>query len=86
MVREDWAENGDVAPPRLSPNEREVLARILKGKSLKAIALDLKISAKTVSTYKSRIMTKLKVESNAELVVYGMLNFGIGGIYFKHDK
>ena len=73
-------------PPRLSPSERKVLALILRGKSLKVIAVEMKINAKTVSTYKSRIMAKLNVESNAELVMYAMLNFGIGGIYFNHDK
>jgi DNA-binding NarL/FixJ family response regulator len=79
-------DNRDLAPPRLSPNERKVLALILQGKALTAIASELKINAKTVSTYKSRIMAKLNVENNAELIMYGMLNFGIGGIYFKHDQ
>ena len=80
------SKNRDLAAPRLSLHEREVLGHILMGKSLAAVASEMKISAKTVSTYKSRIMAKLNVESNAELVVYGMINFGIGGIYLKHDK
>lgn len=72
--------------PRLSPSERKVLALILQGKSLKVIAVELKINAKTVSTYKSRIMAKLHVESNVELVIQAMLHFGMGGIYLNPDK
>jgi len=86
MQEDTWSENRDLAAPRLSAKEGEVLVGILKGKSLKVIAAEMKVSAKTVSTYKSRIMAKLNVDTNAQLVMYGMLNFGIGGIYFKHDK
>jgi DNA-binding NarL/FixJ family response regulator len=86
MQEDTLSENRDLAAPRLSAKEGEVLVGILQGKSLKVIAAEMKVSAKSVSTYKSRIMAKLNVDTNAQLVMYGMLNFGIGGIYFKHDK
>lgn len=54
----------------LSPREFEVLRMIVEGKSGKEIAADLSISFKTVSTYRTRLMQKLDVHSNAELAQY----------------
>jgi hypothetical protein len=54
---------------------------ILQGRPLTYIAKELSISPKTVSTYKSRIMAKLNIDNNTELVIQGMLLFGVGGIY-----
>jgi two-component system invasion response regulator UvrY len=54
----------------LSAREFEVLRMIVAGKSGKEIAADLSISFKTVSTYRTRLMQKLKVHSNAELAQY----------------
>ena len=71
--------------PELSPTERKVMKLILKGMHLTEIAKELSINAKTVSTYKSRIMTKMKVDNNAELVIQGMLHYGMGGIFMDED-
>ena len=54
---------------------------ILQGRPLTYIAKELSISPKTVSTYKNRIMVKLNIDNNAELVIKGMQWFGMGGIY-----
>jgi DNA-binding NarL/FixJ family response regulator len=40
------------------------------GKSLKEIGAQLTLSPKTVSTYRSRILTKLALKTNADLVRY----------------
>jgi DNA-binding NarL/FixJ family response regulator len=60
------------APPHesLSAREFEVLRMIAGGRSGKEIAADLSISFKTVSTYRTRLMQKLDVHSNAELAQY----------------
>ena len=71
----------ELATPDLSPTERKVMKLILQGRPLTYIAKELSISPKTVSTYKSRIMAKLNIDNNTELVVQGMLMFGVGGIY-----
>ena len=71
----------ELATPDLSPTERKVMKLILQGRPLTYIAKELSISPKTVSTYKSRIMAKLNIDNNTELVVQGMLLFGMGGIY-----
>lgn len=52
----------------LSPREREILQLIVAGVSLIDIGHRLHLSAKTVSTHKMRIMNKLEVENNADLI------------------
>jgi DNA-binding NarL/FixJ family response regulator len=53
----------------LSPREREVLEMIVSGDSIVDIAEKLNVSAKTVSTHKMRLMQKLNIQSNAELIL-----------------
>lgn len=55
---------------RLSDREYQVLIRVAAGKLIKEIAAELKVSPKTVSTYRSRILEKMALETNAELVRY----------------
>jgi DNA-binding CsgD family transcriptional regulator len=76
----------EFATPDLSPTERKVMRLILQGRPLTYIAKELSISPKTVSTYKSRIMAKLNIDNNTELVVQGMLLFGMGGLYLDGKK
>ena len=57
---------------QLSDRELDVLVRIAKGQSVKAIALDLGLSRKTVSTYHSRIREKLQLPSDADLIRYAL--------------
>jgi DNA-binding CsgD family transcriptional regulator len=76
----------ELATPDLSPTERKVMKLILQGRPLTHIAKELSISPKTVSTYKSRIMAKLNIDNNTELVIQGMLLFGMGGIFMDGNK
>ncbi|WP_296268251.1 response regulator transcription factor [Pseudomonas sp. UBA6562] len=52
----------------LSNREVEVLRRLTRGESNKAIGEKMNLSAKTISTYRGRIMDKLKTESLVEMV------------------
>ncbi len=45
---------------------------LASGKSLKEIADELVISEKTVTTYRARIMEKMKLKNNVELTIYAM--------------
>ncbi len=54
----------------LSEREFEVLRMIVAGQRGKEIAAELSISFKTVSTYRTRLMQKLNVNSTAELARY----------------
>lgn len=56
----------------LSPREREVLRLLAQGHTNSEIASHLSLSAKTVDTYRSRIMNKLNVRKKSELVNYAL--------------
>jgi DNA-binding NarL/FixJ family response regulator len=56
----------------LSRREMEVMLLLSKGVSLTAIGEQLHLSVKTVSTYRTRVLEKIAVASNAELTRYVM--------------
>jgi len=63
----------DSAPhSQLSPRETQILERIAVGHSLGSIADTLRLSPKTVSTHKMRLMAKLGVSNNADLMKYAI--------------
>jgi two-component system invasion response regulator UvrY len=57
---------------KLSDREFQIMCLIASGKSLKEIGAALCISEKTVSTYRSRIMEKMKMTTNADLTRYAL--------------
>jgi DNA-binding NarL/FixJ family response regulator len=56
----------------LSSRELQVFLRLARGESVSAIASQLHLSVKTISTYRSRVTEKLDVSSNAELATYAL--------------
>lgn len=67
----------DLGPPstifphsKLSDRELHVLKLIAAGVSLTEIAQNLALSTKTVSTYRARILEKMRMQNNAQLVRY----------------
>jgi DNA-binding NarL/FixJ family response regulator len=66
--------NADDAPPHeiLSDREFHVLQMLAAGKSITKIAETLVLSAKTISTHKMRLMQKLGLATNAELIRYAI--------------
>lgn len=56
----------------LSDREFQVLLELVRGKSVTAIAQELSLSVKTVSTYRTRILEKFGAHSTAELVRYAV--------------
>jgi two-component system invasion response regulator UvrY len=58
----------------LSDREMQVLCMIASGKTISEIAQDISLSVKTVSTYRRRILTKMKLKNNAELTHYAIRN------------
>ena len=58
----------------LSVREFEIMIKLANGKSLQKIGLELCISDKTVSTYRSRIMNKMDLNKNTELTKYCLEN------------
>jgi two-component system invasion response regulator UvrY len=57
---------------RLSDREYQILRMIGIGKSVKEIAYELSLSIKTISTYRARVLTKLKFKGNADVIRYAM--------------
>jgi DNA-binding NarL/FixJ family response regulator len=60
-------------PPRhelLSDREYQTMCALASGKRLTTIAKELSLSLKTVGTYRRRVLHKMKMTSNAELVRY----------------
>jgi len=56
----------------LSDREYQVMCMIASGKTLKEIADGLSLSIKTISTYRSRILEKMNMKTNAELTHYAI--------------
>ena len=62
---------------RLTERELQVLRMLAAGQRIKSIALELAITVSSVNTYRSRILSKMGMRSNAELIRYA-LTHGIG--------
>ncbi len=58
----------------LSNREYQVLCLIAAGKTTAEIAKELLLSVKTISTYHSRILEKMGMKNNAELIHYAINN------------
>jgi FixJ family two-component response regulator len=52
----------------LTPREKEVMQRVVRGQANKVIAMDLGVSQRTVELHRARVMRKLRMRSLAELV------------------
>jgi len=58
----------------LSDREFQVLRMIATGKAVGEIATELSLSPKTISTYRARLLQKMNLTSNAELIHYAIQN------------
>jgi len=71
----DLQTNLEKAPHEaLSDREYQVLCMIASGKTVKEIGHELALSIKTISTYRTRILDKLNMKTNAELTHYAVKN------------
>lgn len=63
-------------PPHetLSDREYQTLTMIASGKTVSEIAIELALSVKTISMYRSRLLQKMKLRHNAELTHYAIKN------------
>jgi DNA-binding NarL/FixJ family response regulator len=58
----------------LSSREFQVFLRLAKGETVGGIGESMSLSVKTVSTYRSRVMDKLQLETNSDLTYYALKN------------
>ena len=62
------------AHDKLSDREYQVMVMLASGKSTGEIARQLLLSLPTISTYRSRILQKINLKNNAELIHYAIKN------------
>lgn len=74
MAFDQVTPSAEQAHDRLTDREYQILILLVRGHSLNDVASQLAISSKTVSTHKARLMQKMALRSNAELVRYGVLH------------
>ncbi|MGI8906137.1 MAG: response regulator transcription factor [Candidatus Sumerlaeaceae bacterium] len=74
LASEVGEESGKLGHELLSNREYEVFKKLAEGRPLCDIAKELSLSEKTISTYRSRIMQKLKFKTNAEVITYAIRN------------
>jgi DNA-binding NarL/FixJ family response regulator len=70
-----FALDDDVSQPlhtKLSDREYTVMCLIASGKTVSEIAAELCLSSKTISTYRSRILEKMQMKTNAEVMHYAV--------------
>jgi two-component system invasion response regulator UvrY len=67
------SESGKPLHELLSAREHEVLSLFAAGKTVVQIGEELSLSPKTISTYRERLLTKLKLKTTAELIRYGIM-------------
>ena len=63
-----------LAHETLSDREFQVMRMMASGKTVKEIAAELSLSVKTISTYRARILAKMNLHTNAELIHYAITN------------
>ena len=59
---------------KLSDREFQVMRQLAAGRSVQEIAEELVLSPKTISTYRARVLEKLDLKTNAELIHYAIGN------------
>jgi two-component system, NarL family, invasion response regulator UvrY len=65
-------DSGKESHQTLSDREFDVFKLLAMGKSISEIAAQLSLSITTVSTYRARVLDKMKMRSNAEMTRYAM--------------
>jgi two-component system, NarL family, invasion response regulator UvrY len=65
---------GTTPHARLSDREFQILSRIAGGRAPRDIAAELGLSVKTVGAHRARILTKMGLKNNAEIVQYAIAN------------
>lgn len=74
LFKEVNSDGGGLPHKILSDREYEVLLYIGEGKSISEIANQLSLSVKTISTYRSRILDKMNMDNNSDLVKYILIH------------
>jgi two-component system invasion response regulator UvrY len=74
LIADSLGKDGDETHAALSDREFQVMLLIGAGKTVSEIAEEIALSVKTVSTYRARILEKMNLKNNAELMRYVVEN------------
>lgn len=74
LYKQMHSDASELPHTKLSDREFEVMLYIGEGKSISDIARQLSLSVKTISTYRSRILEKMGLDNNSDLVKYIMIH------------
>jgi len=75
LLADGLGQDGDKpAHEQLSEREFQVFLRLAKGETISHMADSMALSVKTVSTYRTRVMEKMKLASNSDLTYYALKN------------
>lgn len=74
LYKEMSNKNQELPHTSLSDREYEVFLAIGEGKPNNMIAKQLSLSAKTISTYRSRILSKMNMDNNSDMIKYILLH------------
>jgi two-component system, NarL family, invasion response regulator UvrY len=66
--------NDKLPHEQLSERELQVFLRLARGETIGNMAVSMSLSVKTVSTYRTRVMEKMHLESNSDLTYYALKN------------
>lgn len=72
LVQTVDGQGGLLGPKCLSPREDQVMRKLVNGMRIGEIASELGLSPKTISTYRQRVLEKLRLNDTCELVTYAM--------------
>jgi DNA-binding NarL/FixJ family response regulator len=70
LAEEVGGGNSSLLHASLSDREYQILLKLASGKTVSGIADEMALSVKTISTYRSRILGKMRMKNNAELTHY----------------
>ncbi len=73
LAENNRANKHDSYTELLSPREIEVISLLGSGKTLAMIAAELSLSPKTISTYRSRILLKLGLNTTADIIKFAIM-------------
>lgn len=70
LAEEVGGGNSSLLHANLSDREYQILLKLASGKTVSGIADEMSLSVKTISTYRSRVLGKMRMKNNAELTHY----------------
>ncbi len=74
VLADTFQKEGMQAHEVLSDREYQILIMIAQGKTVGEIGVELHLSVKTISTYRSRVLDKLHLKNNSQIMQYAVSN------------